>query len=235
MKQIVRQIRKDLESSADARTRETSKRFFKEEIKVHGVKASIVSNIGRKYWREIKRLGKQDIFHLCEELLRSDYTEEAALVSLWIPKLKEQFQREDLQVFERWIERYINNWAKCDAFCNHTVGDFIDEYPDCIEKVKEWTASPNRWMRRAAAVSLILPARRGRLLSHVLDIADRLLVDEDDLVQKGYGWMLKEASREHQQEIFDYVIRNKMVMPRTALRYAIELMPDTLRKEAMRK
>ena len=64
---------------------------------------------------------------------------------------------------------------------------------------------------------------------------DKLLLDGDDLVQKGYGWMLKEASKQHQQQVFDYVIKNRSVMPRTALRYAIEKMPQDLREEAMKK
>ena len=69
----------------------------------------------------------------------------------------------------------------------------------------------------------------------MLEIANLLLTDEDDLVRKGYGWMLKEAGREHQQEIFDYVMKNKKVMPRTALRYAIEKFPKDLRTKAMEK
>jgi len=62
-----------------------------------------------------------------------------------------------------------------------------------------------------------------------------LLLDGDDLVQKGYGWLLKEESRLHTKEVFDYVVKNRRVMPRTALRYAIELMPKTLKAEAMKK
>jgi 3-methyladenine DNA glycosylase AlkD len=83
-------------------------------------------------------------------------------------------------------------------------------------------------------VSLINPARQGKYLKDVFDIADRLLVDPDDMVQKGYGWLLKEASRLHQNEVLNYVIRNKEYMPRTALRYAIELMPKGLKQRAMR-
>ena len=66
-------------------------------------------------------------------------------------------------------------------------------------------------------------------------LLDLLLTDTDDMVQKGYGWLLKEASRKHQEEVFDYVMRNKKLMPRTALRYAIELMPKDLKAEAMKK
>jgi 3-methyladenine DNA glycosylase AlkD len=54
-------------------------------------------------------------------------------------------------------------------------------------------------------------------------------------VQKGYGWMLKAASQAHQQEVFNYVMRNKAIMPRTSLRYAIEKMPRELKEQAMAK
>ena len=90
-------------------------------------------------------------------------------------------------------------------------------------------------MRRAAAVSLIVPAKQGKFLKESIEIADLLLTDTDDMVQKGYGWLLKEASRKHTDEVFAYVMKNKRVMPRTALRYAIELMPKDLKAEAMKK
>ena len=90
-------------------------------------------------------------------------------------------------------------------------------------------------MRRAAAVSLIVPAKHGKFLEESIAIADLLLTDPDDMVRKGYGWLLKEASRKHTDEVFAYVQKNKKVMPRTALRYAIELMPKDLRAEAMKK
>ena len=90
-------------------------------------------------------------------------------------------------------------------------------------------------MRRGAAVTLIIPARKGLFLNDIFEIADLLLLDKDDLVQKGYGWMLKAAGEAHQKEVFDYVVKNKSVMPRTALRYAIEKMPAGLKSEAMNK
>ena len=87
-------------------------------------------------------------------------------------------------------------------------------------------------MRRASAVSLIIPAREGKFLDDIFELANILLLDQDDLVQKGYGWMLKEASRRHQKEVFEYVMKNKTVMPRTALRYSIEKMPEKLKVKA---
>ena len=79
------------------------------------------------------------------------------------------------------------------------------------------------------------PGKTRKIPADIFDIASILLFDNDGLVQKGYGWMLKEASRNHQQEVFDNVIKHKKVMPRTALSYAIEKMPPELRKAAMQK
>lgn len=77
--------------------------------------------------------------------------------------------------------------------------------------------------------------KKGLFLEDIIHIADLLLPDNDDMVQKGYGWLLKEASRKHQKEIFDYVMLHRKCMPRTALRYAIELMPKEMKADAMRK
>jgi 3-methyladenine DNA glycosylase AlkD len=235
MNNILSRLRADLLANADEKTRDGAKRYFKEQIKVYGNKTSTVEKIAKKYWPEVKTHGKQEFFALCTELLISDYMDEAFIVSDWLPKYIHYLEPEDLMTFKRWIECYINNWAKCDSFCNHTIGDLIQKYPQLVVEVKSWAKSSNRWMKRASAVSLIVPAKRGLFLSDAFEICDTLLQDKDDLVQKGYGWLLKEESRLHQKEVFDYVLKNRKVMPRTALRYAIELMPKELMAEAMKK
>jgi 3-methyladenine DNA glycosylase AlkD len=108
-------------------------------------------------------------------------------------------------------------------------------YPEYLVRLKDLAKSDNRWLRRASSVTLIKPAKKGKFLSEILEIADILLLDKDDLVQKGYGWMLKVASEANKKEIFEYVIKNKATMPRTALRYAIEKMPKDLKNKAMER
>jgi len=232
---VISAVRKELEENADEKARESGQRFFKEAALLHGVKASIVREIAKRRFREIKSLEKVEIFSLCEELLKSDYSEEAFIAFEWAYSLRRQYKPADFFVFERWLSDRVNNWAKCDTLCNHALGSFIEMYPEYLENLKGWTGSENRWLRRASAVTLILPARKGEFLEEVFEISDLLLEDGDDLVQKGYGWMLKEASKKHQQEVFDYVMKNKGEMPRTALRYAIEKMPADLRRRAMER
>lgn len=217
----------------DDKYRDGAQRYFKEAVHVYGVRTNIVSQIARQYFNEIKNLPREEIFNLCEKLLKSNYSEEAYIAFEWSYYLRKQYTPDDIAVFENWLNKYVNTWAKCDTLCNHTVGSFVESYPEYISKLKQWAKSSNLWLRRAAAVTLIIPAKRGKFLDDIFEIADILLEDKEDLVQKGYGWLLKEASRQHQQEVFKYVLRNKTVMPRTALRYAIEKMPDDLRHQAM--
>lgn len=235
MSQIIERIREELKASADDKTRRSFQRFFKEEVVCYGVKTGTVRKIAKKFWSEVEVFDKEKIFSLCEELFRSDYTEEGVVVCFWLPNLVERLAPSDLAIFEMWIEKYVNNWVKCDSFCNHTVGGLIEKHPEAVSELKRWAKSENRWLKRAAAVSLIVPAKKGEFLQEVFEISNLLLKDDDAMVQKGYGWLLKEASRKHQKEVFNYVLKNRKIMPRTALRYAIELIPRELRKEAMRK
>jgi len=232
---IADRIRVVLREKADERTIASSQRFFKEPVKCYGVNIQQCTRIARQFWLEVKKLKKEEIFELCEQLFASDYNEEAHMVSSWLPQMIERFDKADWYIFQRWVEKYINNWAKCDSFCNHTIGDYLLKFPEYIDRLKEWALSENRWVKRAAAVSLIIPARKGYFLNDIFEISDRLLSDNDDMVQKGYGWLLKSTSEVYQKQVYEYVLKNKEKMPRTSLRYAIEKMPEDMRMEAMKR
>ncbi|MGB9902656.1 DNA alkylation repair protein [Methanothrix sp.] len=232
---LISLIRAELLQNADARTRESAQRFFREPVKLYGVRTPVVREIARRHFRSIRHMEKTEIFELCEALLKTDYTEDAIVAFDWSYSLRKSYDPRDFQVFERWVASYINNWVKCDTFCNHSLGTFVEMYPAYIQMLKGWAGSDNRWVRRAAAVTMVLPARRGLFMSDVLEIAELLLRETDDMVQKGCGWLLKEASRCHRNEIFQYIISRKGEMPRTTLRYAIERMPPDMRRMAMER
>ena len=235
MNEIILKIRADLQANSNAETRLSGSRFFKEQVTMYGVKSTDVRNLIKGYLAELQAVPKHEMFSLCEQLWQSGKLEETFVACELAYSQRKTFVPDDFKVFERWVEKYINNWASCDTFCNHTVGDFVMMYPDFIASLLQWAKSSNRWLRRAAAVSLIVPARKGLFLPEIKSIALLLLTDSDDMVQKGYGWMLKVASQVHQDEVFKFVMEHKETMPRTALRYAIEKMPNDLKALAMAK
>jgi 3-methyladenine DNA glycosylase AlkD len=235
--ELIDEIRLALKNNADIKTRNSSSRFFKkgEEALVYGVKTAEVSKIAKRFGNLISTYSKQDVFAICEELWKYKYLEEAIIACKFTESIKDQYESADFKLFERLVNKYVNNWADCDTLCNHTIGTFIMMYPEYVNELKIWAKSPNRWVKRASAVTLIIPARKGLFLKEIFEISDILLLDKDDMVQKGYGWMLKAASQSNLMEVFDYVVSRKELMPRTALRYAIEKMPKDLKVEAMKK
>ena len=235
MGSITDNIRIELQQNIDAKTSESTQHFFKEKVKFYGVRTPTVNKISRAYFALIESKTKSEILGLCENLWQSGFIEESIIACRWSYFIRQSYEPSDFRVFEKWVNIYVNNWASCDTLCNHSIGKHIEMYPEFVARLKTFAQSNNRWMRRAASVSLIVPARKGKFLNEILEIADVLLLDKDDLVQKGYGWLLKTAGEANQQKIFDYVMENKDTMPRTALRYAIEKMPKEWKNKAMGK
>jgi 3-methyladenine DNA glycosylase AlkD len=188
-----------------------------------GLRASILRGVSNKVFRDIESRDKAEILDICDEMLASGKRYMRFVAFEWAGKLERHYTREDFSPLEGWLKRYVDNWGSCDHLCGR-LGAIIARFP-----------SKNMWLRRAAAVALIVPVRRGLLLKDVFQTAESLMTDKEDLVQKGYGWMLKVAGDHFFDDVHKFVMKHKEHMPRTALRYAIEKWPPAKRREAMRK
>ncbi|MBS3168653.1 DNA alkylation repair protein [Candidatus Woesearchaeota archaeon] len=239
--EILKRINEELKENIDTKYKEESKKFYKQSnnsvgVSITGVRTPIVRKIAKKYFKDIKSLKKEEILNLCEQLLREGYNEKTTIAIQWTSYIK--LEEKDFKTLERWLKVYIDNWGKIDDFSLNVISHFIVNYKKYKNNVKSWAKSKNWCERRASAVSFIQGKSwriNKRYINDVFEVALILLKDKEDLVQKGYGWMLKEASKDFQKEVFEFVIKNKNEMPRTALRYAIERMPEELRKKAMIK
>ena len=153
-------LRTQLQKLIDPQSQKTYARFFKEPVKFYGIRTPILQKFAKTLRQEIKHEDKQTIRGYCQALLQSDYCEEAFIVCQRSYSMRNQYDEKDFAIFASRIEKYINNRAKCDTFCNHTIGAFIEQSPSSISHLKQRTKSGNRRVRRASAVSLIVPARR---------------------------------------------------------------------------
>lgn len=194
-----------------------------------------VRNISKKYFKEVKDLEKNNVFDICEKFLDLEKWEYSTVGFDWAYRKGNYFERKDFKRFTLWMEKYVKDWNACDDFCTHAFGYFLYKYPEFYEKTLHWTGSDNMWFRRASSVILIYSIRREKLIHEGYKTADKLLIENEDLVQKGCGWMLKEISNKCQNSVFDYVLKNKEIMKRTILRYAIEKMPPEKRKILMER
>lgn len=211
----------------------SSQSFFKEPVKIRGVRTPVVQKLARGYFGQIDKMNRADVFKLCDDLMASDYMEDFFVACEFAYRIRPKFEFNDFKTLEGFVKKYVNNWAKCDTFCNHTIGSFIEKFPKIIPEIKKWARNKNLWVRRASAVSFILLARHGKFIDDVFEIADILLMDLEDMVQKGYGWALKVIGEKQPKLVYDFVMVRRNKMPRTAFRYAIEKLPPDMQKLAM--
>ena len=109
--EIITEIRTNLNNYIDPKTKKTSQNFFKEKIKAHGVKTSIVTRISKESFKQIKDLNNEDIFSLGEELLKSGFLEESFITFKWANYLSKNFKKKDFKILEFWLDIFVINWA----------------------------------------------------------------------------------------------------------------------------
>jgi len=199
------------------------------------LRTPVVRDVSAKVYREIRGTGAAGILAFCEELLEAGDSDMRLIAFDWAFRLRKLYRPDEFSRFERWLFSYVDGWASCDDFCTHALGALVCQMPSVVHRIQPWTASESQWVRRGSVVSLIYAGRRGALIEESLVMADRLLGDPEDLVQKGVGWLLKEIGKRQPDIIFDYVMARRGTMPRTSLRYAIEKLPPEQRRQAMGK
>ena len=193
----------------------------------------VARKISARLFRAVKNEGKDPVFEYCEKLLALGDPDARLIAFDWAFRCRRHYTSDDFRRFEAWLMRYVGEWDSCDDFCTHAFGALIFQHPETADALQGWTQADGLWMRRGAAVVLIYAVRRETLFENAFGIAEALLGDREDLVQKGYGWLLKEVGNHAPQRVFDFVMARRETMPRTAFRYAIEKVDPSLRKRAM--
>ncbi|MEM3154327.1 MAG: DNA alkylation repair protein [Candidatus Woesearchaeota archaeon] len=203
--------------------------FFKEPIKAYGVRYPVLRKIAKDFFPE--NLDGCDLEELCEELWQSGWHEESVVAVYWAKR----GGIAGVALMKKWLDEYASNWAQVDDICLNVLCPLLEKDSRLLPEIKSWAKSRNLWTRRASAVSFVYPCRRGLYLKDVFEVAEQLFPDKEDLIQKAYGWALREAGKKHQKEVFNFVMKHKNKIGRTALRYAIELMPENLKRQLMKK
>lgn len=232
--QIAAAVNAALKQKIDPVYRDGVNRFFKEEINAYGVRVPEARKIAKSFWTEVKQGEVKEILSLCEHLLQTGEVATQLIALDWAKRVSKKLPSTSLPLLKRWIEKYITNWATCDDLCCGVLGRFLFEHQELASHIHSWTTSKNRWLRRASAVALIYGVRRQAFYTGITQTAETLLHDDDDLVQKGYGWSLKEMSKSAPNQVHAFVQKHKKTMPRTALRYAIEHYPKEIRADLMK-
>jgi 3-methyladenine DNA glycosylase AlkD len=226
-------LRRELELASDAKRAKNLAWFFKtgkgeygEGDKFCGITVPALRKIANRY-RHLK------VFEVGK--LLSSGIHEHRLAALLV--LVTQYQRGSAElrkdIFDFYLAhtRFINNWDLVDASAREIVGEHLGSRSRRV--LYALAKSSNLWERRIAVVATHAFIRRGDL-ADTFKISELLLADNHDLIHKAVGWMLREAGKQSEPQLVDFIKTHYSEMPRTTLRYAIERMPEAARKRHLR-
>lgn len=229
-KSLSLEVDRRLRALADPVFAEGQRRFFKHEISTYGVRTDKLHEAAREVYKIVKPWPVEARDDFVDRLWRMKGLEAAGLGIYVYRRLSKTCGEREFRLFESWVDRYVNNWASCDGVASWLLAASIGNCPELGDQMIVWTASPNRWKKRAAAVSLLQEAKAGRRTDLIFDVADRLLDVRDDMVEKGVGWLLKETYPKRPRETVEFLLPWRGRATRLTLRYAAEKMPPSDKK-----
>lgn len=209
-----------------------ARRYFKGTIECYGVTAPALRALAAELYGLVKDAWTaDDAIALCDIVFPARELETKAVGSLLLARFKKTLPRSLFARAEAWLAGdRLDNWASVDGFCPEIVGGLLARYPDLVAEIRKWPAHPNRWVKRASAVSFLKLAKRPVYREALYANARALLPVEDDLVQKANGWLLREAGKADAAALEAFLEKHGPRIPRTTLRYAIERFPEDRRR-----
>ena len=230
---IADHLRRVLVDGGSAPHTEGVQQFFKNEIQSRGWYTGELRKVARRFSRVIRNEeGLDYLIAVADELFHGDVLEEKVLAVLLLEPCVKDCTSAHFKLFEQWLAR-VSTWADHDGLVQYLIGPMMVADPRRVKRVFVWSRSKSRWHRRASAVALLRGTNRGMFFAEVEKITRALLADEDDMVQKGLGWLLRETARYDAKKTMPLLMAIRATAPRLVLRTACERLSEPERKRVL--
>ncbi len=224
-KYIADHIRRVLKDGGSAPHSKDVQWFFKEVIQSRGWYTGELRKVAVRFRRSIvKERGIEFLVQVADQLFTGRMLEEKVFAVFLIEKQTALLSEKEFRLFASWIDR-VSSWADHDALAHSLLAPMVSAEPARSREVLRWAKSRNHWRRRAACVSLIRGTRQKKFFPQIKQLTAMLLEDEDDMVQKGLGWLLRESAKYNRVKILPYLMTIRSRAPRLVLRTACETLP----------
>jgi len=230
---VAAQIRRALKDGGSSDHAQGVQWFFKDKIKSHGWYTADLRRAAVRFRQEVKKdQGLDFLVKTADHLFSGSVLEDKIAAVFLLEKLDAEFGEHEFKLFESWLDR-ISSWSDHDALVHDLIAPMIAAKPARARAVFRWAKSPKRWHRRAACVALIRGARAKMFFPEITKLSDSLLADEDDMVQKGLGWLLRETAKFDAERTVPYLMKIRESSPRLVLRTACEMLPVEVKKRVL--
>lgn len=226
-------LRKELERLSDKEYAARLQKYFKtgkgeygEGDRFLGIRAPNLRKLAKKY-------GNISMSQ-ASELLKSSFHEERLFVLFVLAGLFKKANEEDKKkIYNLYLNNisFINNWDLIDASAGHIVGAY--SFSRDKKMIYALAKSKSLWERRISIMSTSYFIGHNEF-NDTLEIAKMLLHDEEELIHKAVGWLLREIGNRNLDREERFLKKYYTTMPRTMLRYAIEKFPEKKRKKYLK-
>jgi 3-methyladenine DNA glycosylase AlkD len=226
---MLNNLKKDLQKLSDKQKAKLLQGFFKTGIGEYG-EGDIFLGVTVPQSRFIAVKYKDLPFEDITKLLQSKIHEERLVALLILVHRFEKYPLEKRIIYEFYLKstKYINNWDLVDLSSHHIVGEYLFDKPkDILFKLAK---SNSLWEKRISIISTYYFISK-KEFDTSLKIAEMLIEDKEDLIQKAVGWMLREIGKRDLQIEEVFLSKHYKIMGRTALRYSIEKFPEAKRQK----
>lgn len=226
-------VKDEIKKNSNPQNAQNLSRFFKtakgeygEGDVFVGIKIPVLRQISQKF----KDISLSDNLLL----LKSEIHEERMLaLFILIKKYSKANEEQKSEIFQIYLtnRQYINNWDLVDLSAYKIVGDYLFEKDKSI--LYQLAVSNGLWDKRISMISTYLFIKNDKF-EDTFKLAEILLNDKHDLIQKAVGWMLREIGKRDIVAEKDFLKNRYKNMPRTMLRYAIEKFEETERQKYLK-
>jgi 3-methyladenine DNA glycosylase AlkD len=223
---VAEKITKQLKALGNKTAAEHAMRFFKTGSGQYGegdLFLGIRAPVLRKIAKEHQSIALDDAVELLQSPLH-----EVRMLALFIMVLQYKRGGNETAIYRAYLANThrVNNWDLVDGSAADILGAHLFERPRA--PLYKLAKSKSLWERRIAIIATFYFIRRNQF-DDTLAIADLLLNDQEDLMHKAVGWMLREVGKRDLKIEEDFLLPRYKQMPRTLLRYAIERFPEPKR------
>lgn len=227
---LVEEIRSAYSKIKDKERAVNSKRYLKSNYNFYGLRVPDM----RKVMKEYQNLNFHEALKLFDELWDSENHEE---MNSALYLLEGYVKKYPLEIWKFLMQRInkATSWDLVDEMSTKILGEILVKNINLINEIKEMSLSKNHWIRRISIVST-LPLIRKNKLELTWRLAENLVYDEDIYVQKGVGWMLREAGKKDRLTLRNFIL-SYLDMKSYAFSYSTEKMIELrkIRKEKLKE
>jgi 3-methyladenine DNA glycosylase AlkD len=231
-----------LDAAADDRTQQYWERYLKGTARFRGVPMAAIRTAVRTLWRTEQLSGwpTPQLLALAQHWIGQPLSEDKLAGTLLLAEqLAGRLTLDDGDALARPLaEGKLADWSSCDWYATKALHAYLTinppQLPARAELVADWSAAANLWQRRAAVVAFVKLAPQTPpfpgFVELLLAACANNLVSTDRFAHTGPGWLLRELSRSHPDQVAQFVDAHPELSAEAARMATARLRPGPYRR-----